>query len=326
MTEKTDNLSGKVSWINNAVIIGVLLFTAGCYTQLGTRYLEREPDYQEITEYETSYGDSVVVDNYYYDGGGYSHYHPRQTRYRRHFATFYGRPYLIDPFYDPFGYDPFYDDYWYGGASSLHLNFSWGGPSFYSPFNYGPFNYGWNSHHLYAGSYYGRWGYGNSWRYGYYGSPWGYGTGYVVNYGPRGSRVGRGGVISRGGRYTANEDDILTRRQGVVANRSLLTRSRTRSGAMTSGARVRGVQRAGDNEETSSRTRRGVTRSVPADRSRAASTQTRGAINRGTRSGAAATRSTPRTRSSSGSSTRSAPRTRSSSGSSTRSAPRTRSS
>ena len=82
MTEHSKKSNRTVSCIIG-LLLGALLLTTGCYTQLGTGYFEREPDYQEITEYETPYGDSVVVENYYHD---YS-YH-RSSRYRRHFSTF----------------------------------------------------------------------------------------------------------------------------------------------------------------------------------------------------------------------------------------------
>ncbi|MXZ58355.1 MAG: hypothetical protein F4Z16_07725, partial [Rhodothermaceae bacterium] len=313
MKEHSKKSTGTVSSIS--LILGTLLFTAGCYTQLGSSYFEREPDYQEVTEYSTPHGDSVVVDNYYYD-----HYYYRSSRYRRHFATFYGHPYSFDPFYDPF-----YDDYWYGG-SSLYLSFGWGRPFLYSS----PYRYGWYDPYFYAGYPYGGGGYSH-WGYGYYGTPWGYRARYAGNYGPRGSRIGRGGVRSRGGRYGTDRDDILVGRRNAVADRgkqeSVLARSRTRGGVVAAGSRTRGVQRSVGEDEAVSRTRRGVTRSVPADRG----TVRRGTIN-GTRSSTRpTTRSTPRTRSSSGTrsstrpTTRSTPRTRSSSGTRTSSRPTTRS-
>ncbi|MCY3999544.1 MAG: hypothetical protein OXF84_01885 [Bacteroidetes bacterium] len=315
--------------------------TAGCYTQLRTSYVEKQPDHQTVTEYETEYGDSVVVDNYYYEDYT-SHYRPRYNRYRRHFSTFYGHPYAVDPFYDPY-YDPFYDDYWYGG-SRIHLSFGWG-----TPYLYSPYSYGW--HHPYAfhaSPYYYGGGWGSPWGHRYYGTPLIYHTGFVDNYGPRSARIGRRGVRARGGRYLATEDNLSVNRRGVVNHRaqrtSELARSRTRSGVVSTNSRTRGIQRQAD-DDLNTRTRRGVTRTVPGERARGATStrsqnarsgNTRRGINSRsttrTRSGSATrTRSTQRTRSSSGSRTRSAPqtrstqRTRSSSGSRTRSAPQTRS-
>ncbi len=321
MTEHSKKSTGIVSSIS--IILGMMLFTSGCYTQLGTTYFDRRPDYQEVTEYDTPYGDSVVVDNYYYD-------HYRSSRYRRHFSTFYGRPYAVDPWYDPFGYDPFYDDYWYGG-SSLHLSFGWGRPFLYPS----PYSYGWYNPYVYAGYPYGGWGY-SRWGhgYGYYGTPWGYHVRYADNYGPRGGRIGRGGVVSRGGYRGIHHDDIRIGRRNAEADRSKqsssLARSRTRGGVIAAGSRARGVQRSSEDEVTS-RTRRGVTRSVPSSRSRGVnSPRTRSSS--GTRpSSRSTTRSTPRTRSSSGTrsssrpATRSTPRTRSSSGTRSSSRPTTRS-
>ncbi|MCY4232774.1 MAG: hypothetical protein OXE59_03385 [Bacteroidetes bacterium] len=348
MTQQSTQSTGTLFSLKLSLILVGLLFSIGCYTQLQTTYSEREPDHQTITEYETDYGDSVVVDNYYYEDNYYN-YHPRSNRYRRHFSTFYGHPYGASTFYDPF-YDPFYDDYWYGG-SSLHLNFGWGYPSLYSPVNYGWYN----PYRVYANPYYGRWG--SPWGHrGYYGNPVIYHHGYIANYGPRPSRIGRRGVRSRSGsRYATNENDQLSGRRSVTRQPSQrgsqLAQSRTRSGSIARSARTRGIQRQADDDATT-RSRRGVIQRSSRDGSRSTSTRVRGtrtgnsrsAVGSGstsrTRSSSATrtrtrsaprTRSTPTTRSSSSTRTRSAPRTRStpstrsSSSTRTRSAPRTRS-
>jgi len=212
MTQQSARSIRNLLFLKLSVVLGGLLLSAGCYTQLHTSYSEREPDHQTITEYTTEFGDSVVVDNFYYEDSFY-HYHPRMNRYRRHFSTFYGHPYAATSFYDPF-YDPFYDDYWYGG-SSIHLNFGWGNPYLYSPLNHGWYN----PYRVYASPYYGGWG--SSWGYGYYGAPSIYHTRFADNYGPRPSRIGRRGVHSRRGNQSiANEDDKLNSRRSVARYRS----------------------------------------------------------------------------------------------------------
>ena len=237
MTEYLHKFENGKAFLRFSPVLGILLLTAGCYTQLGVGYFEREPDYQEITEYDTPYGDSVVVDNYYYDGY-YDHYYPRNYRYRRHFSTFYGHPYtVVDPFYDPFWYDPFYDDFWYG-RSSLYLSFGWGRSYYGSPFGYGWHNpYRYNPYY-YAGGYYGGWYHGGWYGGGWYNSPWAYWNGPAVNYGPRGSRIGRGGVASRG-RYGTAEDDLRVGRRNAPSSQGkstgALARSRTRSGVVAGG-------------------------------------------------------------------------------------------
>ncbi len=325
MTHPLIRSTGRLFFFKLSIVVGGLLFFTGCYTQLHTAsYSEREPDHQTITEFETEYGDSVVVDNYYYEDGFY-HYHPRMNRYRRHFSTFHGYPYAVSPFYDPF-----YDDYWYGG-SSIHLNFGWGSPYLYSPINYGWYN----PYQVYVNPYFG-----GGWGYGYYGHPLIYHSGLLANYGPRSSRIGRRGVQSRrGSQRISNQDDMVNSRRSVAHSRphrgSELAQSRTRRGAIDRSVRTRGVQRQAVDEPSTRSTRRGVTRNVSGDgvrgnapaRSRNNRTDVRSRST--TRSSSSTrTRSAPqtRTRSSSGTRTRSAPqtRTRSSSGTRTRSASQTR--
>ncbi|MCY4673747.1 MAG: hypothetical protein OXD43_08315, partial [Bacteroidetes bacterium] len=296
MTEYLHKFVNGKSFVRFSPVLGILLLTAGCYTQLGVGYFEREPDYQEVTEYDTPYGDSVVVDNYYYDShdGYYDHYYPRTFRYRRHFSTFYGHPYtVIDPYYDPFWYDPFYDDFWYG-RSSLHLSFGWGRSFFGSPLGYGwhhPYRY---DPYFYSGGYHGGW-YGGGW----YNTPGVYWSGRSGHYGPRGSRIGRGGVAA-GGRYGIAEDDLRVGRRNAPNNQgkgtSALARSRTRSGVVAGGTTLRGVQRSGGSAEPS-RTRGGVVRSTSGSGTTRSRPTTRSTTRtRGTVRSTPTTRSTTRTR------------------------------
>ena len=142
----------------------LLILAGGCYTQLGYQYMDREPDYEEVTVYETQTGDSVVVDKYYYDGA-YTYADPH--RYRRYFSRYYGYPSYL--------YDPWYDDFGYGSSISLNVGFGrpWYLPS-YSPFAYNPF---WSPGHYGYGYGYGGYGYG----YGGYGYGYGgYGYGYIA--------------------------------------------------------------------------------------------------------------------------------------------------
>ena len=71
----------------SAACVVLLIFMTGCYTQLGYIEMDREPDYEDITVYETATGDSVVVEKYYHDNVyTFGHTH----RYRRYFSHFYG--------------------------------------------------------------------------------------------------------------------------------------------------------------------------------------------------------------------------------------------
>ena len=265
MTSILNDFAGIRNILWSFSVLGLTLAVSGCYTQLGTGYYQdyysqSEPDYEEITVYETEEGDSVVVDRYFtndvYSG----------TRYRRYFSRFHGVPYAhYDPFYD--WYDPFYDGWGYG-HSSLYLSFGWGSPwhSYYSPYGYG---WGWSRYspvlYGYYPSYYGGYGYYPG---GYYGSVYRFNRYAQGNYGPRGSRVGRGSVLAGGndrGRSALDEDYLRTYGRAVGSTTDRNTdRSRLGVSRANGSNGLRTVARGRtDSEEPDSRTlsRRGVVNS-----------------------------------------------------------------
>ncbi|MDE2957532.1 MAG: hypothetical protein OXU68_11080, partial [Bacteroidota bacterium] len=268
MTASFDRLINPFTFWS-ATVLGLALIATGCYTQMGTGYYQEdfysqsEPEYEEITVYETEEGDSVVVDRYFTDAG------LSGTRYRRYFSRFYGTPYLTyDPFYDPFWYDPFYDGWGYG-RTSLHLSIGWGSPWYYtSPYYYSPYRYGWGWHRYspyaygYYPGYYGGYGYYP----GYYGNLYRHDRWTSGHYGPRGAGIGRGGVLAGGddrGRMSSSGDYLRTYGRSVASDRALEgSRLGVRNSAGTGGLRT-AVRGRTDGEEPNPRTmsRSGVTNS-----------------------------------------------------------------
>ena len=93
---KDATLKPRTDWALWGILGGLLITTAGCYTQLGGLYYEDDPYYEGIAEYKVDNGDSVIVSQYYYEDDYYddTYYgHPRHSRYRRYFSRFHGYPF-----------------------------------------------------------------------------------------------------------------------------------------------------------------------------------------------------------------------------------------